>query len=249
MSSELPLDAPAPRLCHIIKWPDFEGYGFNLHAEKSKPGQYIGKIDEDSPAELAGLREGDRIIEVNGVNIANENHKQVVERIKCVPNETKLLVVDPEADKWYKEKKIVVKSTQDNVVFGKTPMKRPFNSTTTDENVDDTVIEERMPDMKINDQSKTQLTSPNGALAKSTPPSQPKNGEVNLNHGSTESAPESPHSSNHSQNDPGVSPPASNLNFNMSASEMRKLLIARKKKDPRNDQIDMKEKYNRIQQL
>ncbi|MPC39750.1 Na(+)/H(+) exchange regulatory cofactor NHE-RF1 [Portunus trituberculatus] len=69
-------DAPAPRHCIIVKWPDFEGYGFNLHAEKSKPGQYIGKVDENSPAEKAGLLEDDRIIEVNGVNIANENHKQ-----------------------------------------------------------------------------------------------------------------------------------------------------------------------------
>ena len=73
----LPPDAPAPRLCHLIKWPDFDGYGFNLHAEKSKCGQFVGKVDDQSPAQAAGLREGDRIIEVNGVNIANENHRQV----------------------------------------------------------------------------------------------------------------------------------------------------------------------------
>ena len=78
----LPPDAPRPRLCHVIKRPDFSGYGFNLHAEKARPGQFIGKVDEDSPAEIAGLREGDRIVEVNGVNISQENHKQVVQRIK-----------------------------------------------------------------------------------------------------------------------------------------------------------------------
>ena len=60
----------------------------NLHAEKSRPGQFIGKVDENSPAEIAGLREGDRIVEVNGINISQENHKQVVQRIKAVPNET-----------------------------------------------------------------------------------------------------------------------------------------------------------------
>lgn len=75
--SDLPSNAPSPRLCHIAKWPDFDGYGFNLHADKSRPGQYIGKVDENSPADVAGLCEGDRIIEVNGVNISNENHKQV----------------------------------------------------------------------------------------------------------------------------------------------------------------------------
>lgn len=98
-----------PRLCHIVRWPDFNGYGFNLHAEKGKAGQFIGKIDEGSPAEAAGLKQGDRIVEVNGVNIGNENHQQVVGRIKAGGEETLLLVVDAETDQYYKEQKKVVK--------------------------------------------------------------------------------------------------------------------------------------------
>ncbi|CAG9828350.1 unnamed protein product [Diabrotica balteata] len=86
------------RLCHIQKWDNFDGYGFNLHAEKGKPGQYIGKVDEGSPAEAAGLKQGDRILEVNGESIANKTHKQVVELIKTQTGETKLLVVDPQED-------------------------------------------------------------------------------------------------------------------------------------------------------
>lgn len=86
------------RLCHIQKWENFVGYGFNLHAEKGKPGQYIGKVDEGSPAEAAGLRQGDRILEVNGESIANKTHKQVVELIKAQNGETKLLVVDFDED-------------------------------------------------------------------------------------------------------------------------------------------------------
>lgn len=81
------------RLCHIVKRSDFDGYGFNLHAEKNRPGQYIGKIDTNSPAELAGLKQGDQIIEVNGVSIKSENHKQVVQRIKALSNEVRLLVI------------------------------------------------------------------------------------------------------------------------------------------------------------
>ncbi|XP_077498897.1 membrane-associated guanylate kinase, WW and PDZ domain-containing protein 3-like isoform X2 [Amblyomma americanum] len=118
-------DAPAIRLCHVVKWPDYEGFGFNLHSEKSKPGQYLGKIDEGSPAQLAGLREGDRIVEVNGINISNENHKQVVERIKAVPNETKLLVVDPLADAWYKDHKIIIKNSLPTVKQCQNPVPRP----------------------------------------------------------------------------------------------------------------------------
>ena len=78
MASGLPDNAPRPRLCHVTKWPHFDGYGFNLHAEKAKPGQFIGKVDAGSPAEAAGLKEGDRIVEVNGANISLENHKQVI---------------------------------------------------------------------------------------------------------------------------------------------------------------------------
>ena len=69
--------APAPRLCRIAKRADFTGFGFNLHAGKVRQGQFIGKVDAGSPAQAAGLLPGDRIVEVNGVNIANENHKQV----------------------------------------------------------------------------------------------------------------------------------------------------------------------------
>ncbi|XP_017961453.1 Na(+)/H(+) exchange regulatory cofactor NHE-RF1 isoform X1 [Drosophila navojoa] len=82
------------KVCHIVKRPDFDGYGFNLHSEKVKPGQFIGKVDENSPAEAAGLKEGDRILEVNGVSIGSETHKQVVARIKAIANEVRLLLID-----------------------------------------------------------------------------------------------------------------------------------------------------------
>ena len=42
MSFMVPDDAPRPRLCHVKKWADFQGYGFNLHAEKGKVSSLIG---------------------------------------------------------------------------------------------------------------------------------------------------------------------------------------------------------------
>lgn len=114
-------EAPAmtftPRQCHIRKWPDFPGYGFNLHAEKERGGQYIGKIDDGSPAQDGGLREGDRIIEVNGINIEDETHHEVIQRIKAGGDETKMLVVDREADAYYKQQGITVRSTMSEVKF------------------------------------------------------------------------------------------------------------------------------------
>ena len=107
---------PKPRLCRIIKSADFQGYGFNLHAEKGKAGQFIGKVDAGSPSIAAGLKQGDRIVEVNGTNIGNENHQQVVQRIKAEPNETTLLVVDAEADRFFSASEVVICGNMPNVI-------------------------------------------------------------------------------------------------------------------------------------
>merc|ERR1712130_972120 len=100
-----------PRLVELTKWENFPGYGFNLHAEKTRQGQYIGKIDGGSPAEAAGLREGDRIVEVNGANVGMENHKQVVSRIRASGEACVLLVADKDCDTWHREQSSVIRSS------------------------------------------------------------------------------------------------------------------------------------------
>ena len=110
-----------PRLCVIRKWADFPGYGFNLHAERGRAGQYIGKVDDGSPGQAAGMKEGDRIVEVNGTNIGNENHSQVVTRIKAAGEEVTMLLVDPDTDKYFKDRKLVVSNDMDEVVRLETP--------------------------------------------------------------------------------------------------------------------------------
>jgi hypothetical protein len=148
----LPEDAPQPRLCQLSKWPDFDGFGFNLQL-----GQFIGKVDDDSPAQHAQLREGDRIIEVNGINIANENHRQVVERIKAIPNETLLLVLDRAADRYYRERNVQVNGSQSNVLQCKTPNPRPPPSSAeltieTDDTVESPTLIENEPQRVIDSQ-------------------------------------------------------------------------------------------------
>ena len=95
-------------MCHIKERGDGKGFGFNLQAEKGKPGQFIGKVDPGSPAEVAGLRDGDRLVEVNGANVENISHKDVVVKIKSIPNETTLLVIEKKGYKHYHAKGVVV---------------------------------------------------------------------------------------------------------------------------------------------
>uniref|UniRef100_A0ACB8EKK9 Uncharacterized protein n=1 Tax=Sphaerodactylus townsendi TaxID=933632 RepID=A0ACB8EKK9_9SAUR len=85
-----------PRLCCPEKGPN--GYGFHLHGEKGKVGQFIRLVEPDSPAEKSGLRAGDRLVEVNGENVEKESHQQVVNRIRNSPGSVRLLVVDATTD-------------------------------------------------------------------------------------------------------------------------------------------------------
>lgn len=87
-----------PRLCFLIKGS--RGYGFHLHGEKKKGGQFIRTVEPGSPADQAGLRAGDRLVEVNGENVEKESHRQVVKRICEAPHRTRLLVVDRETDEY-----------------------------------------------------------------------------------------------------------------------------------------------------
>jgi len=110
------MEPPKPRLCHLTKWADFQGYGFNLHTDKSKESQLVGNVDTGSPAEAAGVKKGDKIIEVNGTNISNENHTQVVGRIKAGGSETRILVADKECVEWHVEHKQTISSSLPYVV-------------------------------------------------------------------------------------------------------------------------------------
>jgi len=66
------------RLCQLrLEDDDDDGYGFTLYAGTAPGGQFIGEVDHQSPAERAGLLSGDRVVEVNGVNVETESHSEV----------------------------------------------------------------------------------------------------------------------------------------------------------------------------
>ena len=101
-------DGPSPRLCVVRKWPSVQGYGFNLHAEKGKPGQFIGSVDSHSPADAAGLLKQDKIIEVNEENVTDKMHSEVVLKITSDPDMVSLLVMDTQTEEYYRNRGIII---------------------------------------------------------------------------------------------------------------------------------------------
>ncbi|KAI4897190.1 hypothetical protein NFI96_014899 [Prochilodus magdalenae] len=94
-----------PRLCYMRKGAT--GFGFNLHTEKSKPGQYIRAVDDDSPAEKSGLRPQDKVVQVNGEPVHGMQHSDVVGAIKAGGDDLRLLVVDPETEAYFSRCQVI----------------------------------------------------------------------------------------------------------------------------------------------
>lgn len=90
-----------PRLCVLEKGA--KGYGFHLHGDKTRPGQFIRLVEPDSPASAAGLRAGDRLVFVNGDSVEGESHQQVVSRIRATAGALQLIVVDPDTAELLKK--------------------------------------------------------------------------------------------------------------------------------------------------
>ena len=112
---EIPEAEPHIRICYVAKREDFLGYGLYLTADVTKPGQYVKSVQRKSPAEKSGLKEGDRILEVNDVSVGNESFKKVVARIMAVPENTKLklVVLDQKAGRYYRNKNVIIKRHSD----------------------------------------------------------------------------------------------------------------------------------------
>lgn len=245
-------DPPQPRLCHIVKVSNFDGYGFNLHAEKNKPGQFVGKIDSKSPAEDAGLKEGDRIVEVNGANVNQENHKQVVARIKSVENETKLLVVDKECEEYHRSHGIVVKSS---LSYVKTCSNVASNDDTKNIYIDeeeDEAIDTRLQRVTIEDVKDEECVTTPSPLPSSDDLRIVRDNSFTSNKFSSSKSvtPRSSRSSVSTSPSPSVDK-FLGLDLPCTAAEMKMRISSKKKRDPRKDsnRMDFNRKHQIIQSL
>uniref|UniRef100_H2Z7C0 PDZ domain-containing protein n=1 Tax=Ciona savignyi TaxID=51511 RepID=H2Z7C0_CIOSA len=87
------------RICHVVKGQD-EEFEFFLRVDDARKGQIITSLTSGGPAHRAGVRDGDRVIDINGENVEDKNHNQIVEIIRlCIPsNEISFKLVSKEDD-------------------------------------------------------------------------------------------------------------------------------------------------------
>jgi len=269
-NNEQQVAEPTVRLCMLRTWPEhFDGYGFNLHAEKSKTsttangntgsggglpfsgGQYIGKVDRGSPAESAGLREGDRIVQVDGVDIEGETHSKVVSRIKKGstsedPSEVNdpdnsvsrcsLLVVDRRADTFYKEKCIRVHANMGlQVLVLRTPEEPTAECLALQQNTNPSSPKTTSTTSVVNSTKQQNDSDDSAKAANSTTSSATAITTTTTTTTATTTT--------------------TTLNLNMTAAELRRQLAERKKVDSRraggtgDGSLDFRKKYEIVDKL
>ena len=65
---------------------------------------------------MSCIQEGDRIVEVNGINVMEDTHHEVVSKIKAKPNTVGLLVIDKQGEQYYKDKGMVIHGEMSNII-------------------------------------------------------------------------------------------------------------------------------------
>lgn len=65
-----------PRVISLTKRPGHT-FGFYLRVEQGEEGHLIRCLEMGGPAELAGMRDGDRILRVNGTFVDGLSHSEV----------------------------------------------------------------------------------------------------------------------------------------------------------------------------
>ncbi|CAJ0594001.1 unnamed protein product [Cylicocyclus nassatus] len=106
----------APRPDFVYRAFTYLGFGFNVKGQVSEGGQlrslngqlyaplqHVSAVLPDGAAERANLRRGDRILQVNGVNVEGATHRHVVDLIKHGGDRLTMIVIsveDSEVDKF-----------------------------------------------------------------------------------------------------------------------------------------------------
>ncbi|XP_048827298.1 Na(+)/H(+) exchange regulatory cofactor NHE-RF3 [Brienomyrus brachyistius] len=80
-----------------------QSFGFYLRVEQGEDGHLIRNLEMGSPAELSGLKDGDRLLRVNGTFVDTLEHHQVVDLVKNSRMSVTFHVLDEASYKQAKE--------------------------------------------------------------------------------------------------------------------------------------------------
>ncbi|NXM71414.1 NHRF3 protein, partial [Serilophus lunatus] len=97
---------PQPRLCYLVK--EEKGYGFSLKTTEGQKGLFIVELSSQGAAAKAGVQNNDRLIEINGKNVENDTHEEVVEKVKKSENHVVFLLSNEETDRYFTSQKMVL---------------------------------------------------------------------------------------------------------------------------------------------
>ncbi|XP_073329231.1 Na(+)/H(+) exchange regulatory cofactor NHE-RF3 [Pagrus major] len=95
-----------PKLCYLVK--SSSGYGFSLRSVKGQSGLFMAEVMPGGVAHRAGVKLDDRLLELNGENVEDSTHDQVVDKLKQAGSSIMFLLVDEETDEYYKNKGIKI---------------------------------------------------------------------------------------------------------------------------------------------
>ncbi|XP_010397802.4 Na(+)/H(+) exchange regulatory cofactor NHE-RF3 [Corvus cornix cornix] len=97
---------PQPRLCYLVK--EETGYGFSLKSTEGQKGLFIVELSSQGAAAKAGVQNNDRLIEINGKNVENDTHEEVVEKVKKSENHVMFLLSNEETDRYFKSQRMAL---------------------------------------------------------------------------------------------------------------------------------------------
>ncbi|XP_040906756.1 PDZ domain containing 3b isoform X2 [Toxotes jaculatrix] len=90
------------RKLHMVSGP--EGYGFLLQLEKAPSGRtshVLREMDRGSPAERAGMQDGEILLEINGESVETLTHEEIVDRVRKSGQKVSLTSITPQGLEFY----------------------------------------------------------------------------------------------------------------------------------------------------
>ncbi|XP_059826512.1 Na(+)/H(+) exchange regulatory cofactor NHE-RF3 [Hypanus sabinus] len=102
-----------PRLCYLLKQE--RGFGFSLKSIKGVSGLFMTEISPLGAASIAGVEPNDRIIQLNGENVENLTHEQMVTKMQASGINMVLLLIDEASDEYFKSRSVPVVASMASV--------------------------------------------------------------------------------------------------------------------------------------